>query len=185
MNYTGGSLPEQLRSAQVSADFFRLFGAPIVRGRTVHRRGRSARRAAGRGAQFTPVVDALQQRPGHHRQTDFAERRAVHHRRRARGIPFRGLRPAAAGLDAVSSSIQIRRIRGTTSRSAGRLKPGVTLEQAKARLQVSAADYKRRSSRMRSRPNAGLHACSRFATCWCATCRPRCWCSSARSASCC
>ena len=34
VNYTGGDLPEQLRSAQVSADYFRLFGAPIVRGRT-------------------------------------------------------------------------------------------------------------------------------------------------------
>src|SRR5688572_987635 len=33
VNYTGGSFPEQLRSGRVSADFFRLFGAPIVRGR--------------------------------------------------------------------------------------------------------------------------------------------------------
>ena len=33
VNYTGGSMPEQLRSAQVSSDFFRLFGAPILRGR--------------------------------------------------------------------------------------------------------------------------------------------------------
>ena len=34
VNYTGGSFPEQLRSGQVSADFFRLFGAPVLRGRT-------------------------------------------------------------------------------------------------------------------------------------------------------
>jgi predicted permease len=34
VNYTGGDLPEQLRSAQVSADYFRLFGAPVVLGRT-------------------------------------------------------------------------------------------------------------------------------------------------------
>ena len=33
VNYTGGEFPEQLRSAQVSADYFRLFGAPIIRGR--------------------------------------------------------------------------------------------------------------------------------------------------------
>jgi len=33
VNFTGGSFPEQLRSGQVSADFFHLFGAPIVRGR--------------------------------------------------------------------------------------------------------------------------------------------------------
>jgi predicted permease len=34
VNYTGGELPEQLRSGQVSAAFFTLFGAPVVRGRT-------------------------------------------------------------------------------------------------------------------------------------------------------
>ena len=34
VNYTGGSFPEQLRSGQVSADFFRLFGARTALGRT-------------------------------------------------------------------------------------------------------------------------------------------------------
>ena len=34
VNYTGGAFPEQLRSGRVSADFFRLFGAPVLRGRT-------------------------------------------------------------------------------------------------------------------------------------------------------
>jgi len=33
MNYTGGSFPEQLRSARVSADFFKLVGAPFRLGR--------------------------------------------------------------------------------------------------------------------------------------------------------
>jgi putative ABC transport system permease protein len=33
MNYTGGSFPEQLKSGRVSADFFKLVGAPFVRGR--------------------------------------------------------------------------------------------------------------------------------------------------------
>ena len=33
VNWTGGDVPEQVRSGQVSADFFRLFGAPIIRGR--------------------------------------------------------------------------------------------------------------------------------------------------------
>src|SRR5881409_1491193 len=37
VNYTGGEFAEQLRSAQVSADFFKLFGAPILRGRTFSR----------------------------------------------------------------------------------------------------------------------------------------------------
>ena len=34
VNYTGGEIPEQLRAGQVSADFFRLFGAPVAYGRT-------------------------------------------------------------------------------------------------------------------------------------------------------
>src|SRR5712692_4346688 len=34
VNYTSAGIPEQLRAGQVSADFFRLFGAPIFRGRT-------------------------------------------------------------------------------------------------------------------------------------------------------
>lgn len=33
VNYTGGDVPEQLQWAQVSADYFRLFGTPIVQGR--------------------------------------------------------------------------------------------------------------------------------------------------------
>ena len=33
VNYTGGDLPQQLTAGQVSADYFRLFGAPMVRGR--------------------------------------------------------------------------------------------------------------------------------------------------------
>jgi len=34
VTYTGGETPEQLRSGQVSANYFRLFGAPVIRGRT-------------------------------------------------------------------------------------------------------------------------------------------------------
>ena len=35
VNYTGGDVPEQLRWAQVSVDYFRLFGTPIVQGRAI------------------------------------------------------------------------------------------------------------------------------------------------------
>jgi putative ABC transport system permease protein len=34
VNYTGGSFPEQLRASQVTESYFRLFGAPVERGRT-------------------------------------------------------------------------------------------------------------------------------------------------------
>src|SRR5262245_52603875 len=34
VNYTGGGFPEQLRSGQVSGDYFRLAGIPVFLGRT-------------------------------------------------------------------------------------------------------------------------------------------------------
>src|SRR5439155_6396718 len=34
VNYAGSGVPEQLRAGRVSAEFFRLFGAPVLRGRT-------------------------------------------------------------------------------------------------------------------------------------------------------
>ena len=34
VNYTGGAFPEQLQAGQVSASYFKLFGAPVFRGRT-------------------------------------------------------------------------------------------------------------------------------------------------------
>ena len=77
------------------------------------------------------------------RQDDLAQRRFLRRRRRARRLRFPGVRRAAAGLDAVPARPRTRPTRGTTSRSAGRLKPGVTLEQAQARLQVSADEYQR------------------------------------------
>jgi ABC-type antimicrobial peptide transport system permease subunit len=38
VNLTGGERPDQLRSGRVSVDYFRLFGAPVVRGRTFSER---------------------------------------------------------------------------------------------------------------------------------------------------
>lgn len=34
VNYTGGAFPEQVRAGQVSSNYFKLFGAPVLRGRT-------------------------------------------------------------------------------------------------------------------------------------------------------
>ena len=33
LNYTGGEIPEQLRATQVSVDYFKLFGVPVILGR--------------------------------------------------------------------------------------------------------------------------------------------------------
>ena len=32
MNFAGGGVPEQFRASQVSSDYFKLFGVPVIRG---------------------------------------------------------------------------------------------------------------------------------------------------------
>ena len=48
MNYTGGDVAEQLRSMQVSADFFRCWGIPILQRARIHAGRRLAERASSR-----------------------------------------------------------------------------------------------------------------------------------------
>ncbi len=143
VNFTGGGFPEQLRSGKVSADFFRLIGAQTTLGRTftaeedsptgprvaVLSRGLWASRFHSdpdivghtlslSGDAYT-VVGVL----GDLSFEEFGPEPQV-------WLPFR--------LDPDTTD------QGHYFRAAGRLKPGVTLDQAKARLQLSAADYKRR-----------------------------------------
>ena len=154
VNYTGGSMPEQLRSAQVSADFFRLFGAPIVRGRPFSPEEDLPDRARvvvigsrlwstrfnndpdiiGKpislsGESYT-IVGVL----GEFHFEDFGPSPQV-------WMPFQ--------IDPNTKD------QGHYFQAAGRLKPGVTLQQAKARLQLSAEDYKRKYPNA-LRPNEGF-----------------------------
>ncbi len=134
-----GAAAFRARSRQ---DFFRLLGAPVVRGRTFSAEEDSPR-AEGGGAQRAGVAAPLPGRSRHRRPDHLAERRSAHRDRRARGQASTcrsSGRRRRCGCR--SSSIPIRPIRGTTSASMGRLKPGVSLDQAKARLQASAAQYK-------------------------------------------
>ena len=149
MNYTGGSFPEQLRSGRVSADFFKLTGAPVLLGRTF---------TAGR----RPA-----ERPARHR--DLA---AVSGKRGSTPIPNIVGKSISLGgepytIVGVLGDFDFREFgptpqvwvlfqfdpntadQGHYFQAMGRLKPGVTLQQADARLKASAADYPRRSSRPR------------------------------------
>ena len=141
VNYTGGSFPEQLRSGRVSADFFRLFGAPIVRGRTfteAEDRPQGPRVALLGYRLWTTRFDgdpAIVGKPislggepyeiigvvGDFNFEQFGTQPQV-------WVPFQ-FDPNTAD-------------QGHYFTSAGRLKPGVTLDQAKARLEASAAEYK-------------------------------------------
>jgi putative ABC transport system permease protein len=141
VNYTGGSFPEQLRSGRVSADFFRLFGAPIVRGRgfTEAEDLPQGPRVALLGyrlweTRFNSDPDivgkpiSLSGEPyeiigvvGEFNFEQFGTAPQV-------WVPFQ-LDPNTAD-------------QGHYFQAAGRLKPGVSLQQAQARLQVSAGEYK-------------------------------------------
>ena len=142
MNYTGGAVPEQLRAGQVSAEYFRLFGAPLVLGRT-----------------FSPEED----RPG-------GERVAVLSyglwQRRFGGDPnVIGKAISLSGdpyvvIGVISPNFDIAEFgpppelwvpfqldpntvdQGHFFQAAGRLKQGVSLEQAQARLKLSGNDFR-------------------------------------------
>jgi predicted permease len=144
VNLTGGSFPEQLRSARVSADYFRLFGAPVFRGRA-----------------FTPEED----RPNGDRVVvlsyGFWTRRfggdpdILGKTISLNGEPHTVIGVIAASFDfrdlAPAPDLWLpfqldpnTRDQGHYFRAAGRLKPGVTLQQAQAQLAVSAQEYRRK-----------------------------------------
>ena len=141
MNFTGGGFPEQLRSGRVSADFFKLMSPPIVAGRA-----------------FLPEED----KPNGPRVT-IISRRLWETRFNAdpniagKSISLGGEPYTIVG---VLGDFDFREYgptpqvwvlfqfdpntadQGHYFQVLGRLKPGVTLEQADARLNASAADYR-------------------------------------------
>jgi putative ABC transport system permease protein len=62
LNITGGDHPEQVQGSHVSADFFALFGAPVVAGRTFSAAEDSPRRACD-GAELRSLEEPLRGRP--------------------------------------------------------------------------------------------------------------------------
>jgi putative ABC transport system permease protein len=141
MNYTGGTFPEQLRSGRVTADFFKLTGAPVLLGRT-----------------FTPEED----RPAGPRVTVIARRlwetrfnadpNIVGKSISLGGEPytivgvlndfdFREFGPTPQvwvlfGFDPNTKD------QGHYFQAMGRLKSGVTLQQANARMGDSAKSFR-------------------------------------------
>jgi ABC-type antimicrobial peptide transport system permease subunit len=144
VNHTGSGSPEQLRSGQVSADYFRLAGIPISRGRT-----------------FTAEED----RPGGERVAVLSQ--GLWKRRFGSDPSVIGQTMTLSGdtyviVGVLNESPNVRVLepnpevwipfqldpnstdQGHFFQALGRLKPGVTLAQAKARMQLSAEEFRRK-----------------------------------------
>ena len=144
MNYTSGAAPEQLRAGQVSVDYFRLFGAPVVLGRT---------------------FSAEEDRPGGERVAVLSY--GLWQRRFGGDANVLGKSIVLSGdpyviIGVIGPTFDISEFgpapelfvpfqldpntvdQGHFFQAAGRLKAGVSLEQAQARFKLSADDFRRK-----------------------------------------
>jgi predicted permease len=144
VNYTGGGFPEQLDAGQVSAAYFRLFGASVFRGRT-----------------FSEEED----RPGGERVVVLSH--GLWTRRFGADPGVLGTTISLSGephavIGIIAPTFDVAELGSTPDlwvpfqldpnttdqghyfQVAGRLRAGVTLEQAQARLQISADEYRSR-----------------------------------------
>src|SRR5579863_2755177 len=144
MNYTGGEVAEQLRSMQMSADSFKVWGLPILRGR-----GFSAEDDAPNGPHVTLIS-----------QDVWARRFANDPQILGKTISLSGDPYTVIGVVASNPAalefgpptevyVPFQLDPNTTDQGhyfqvVARLNPGVSLEQAKARLKASAAEYRAR-----------------------------------------
>jgi predicted permease len=146
VNYTGGSVPEQIPSGQVSADFFRLFGASFAHGRTF-----TAEEDRPGGRHVAVLSNKLWARlfnsdPNVLGKTISLSGEPYTVIGVLRDFSFEEFGPAPQvwipfQLDPYTAD------QGHYFFSAGRLKPGVTLGQAKAQMRLSADDYRRKFPR--------------------------------------
>jgi putative ABC transport system permease protein len=143
MNYTGGSFPEQIPSGRVSADFFKLTQPPMALGRTF-----LPEEDQPNGPRVTVISKQLW-------QTRFnADPNIVGKSISLGGEPYTiigvlgdfdfrefGPTPQVWVLFQFDPNTTDQ---GHYFQTLGRLKPGVTLQQADARLSASAADYRKK-----------------------------------------
>ncbi len=144
VNYTDGSFPEQLRGGRVSGDFFKLFGATAVLGRTF-----STEEDRPRGDRVVVLSEQFW-------QTRLNADPAI----LGKAISLGGVPHTVIGVlgefnieDLLSPAPQVwvpfqldpeTSDQGHYFQSAGRLRDGVSVEQGRARLQASAADFRAR-----------------------------------------
>src|SRR5262245_23709962 len=142
LNLTGGEFAEQLRAGQVTASYFKLFGAPIILGR-----GFSDEEDLPNGPKVALMSESL-----------WTRRFASDPQILGKTISLSGDPHVIIGV--IGSRFDVREFgpppevwvpfqlepntsdQGHYFQAAGRLKPGVNLTQAKAQFQASAQEYK-------------------------------------------
>ncbi len=148
LNLTGGAFPEQLQSAQVSVDYFQLFDAPVIRGRTF---------STEEDLPHGPLVAVIGE--GLWRRRFGGDPNVI-----GKPISLSGNSYVIIGI--VGSNFDIREFgpapevwvafqldpkttdQGHYFMAAGRLKPSVSLPQAQAKLKLSAHDFDRKFPRV-------------------------------------
>ena len=141
LNVTGGAFPEQLKGIHVTADYFRLFGAEVERGRTF-----TAEEDQPHGPHVIVISDSLWKRR-YGADPDLV----------GKSIELGGEPHTVVGI--ISPSFRFdpspdvwlpfqfdlaTNDQAHYFTAAGRLKPGVTLEQAKAQLKLTAEEFRRK-----------------------------------------
>src|SRR5262245_56859646 len=147
VNFTGGGVPEQLRAGEVTAEYFRLLGAPVFQGRTF-----SAEETHPGGERVVVLSHSLWRRR-------FASNpNLIGTTMLLSGDPHTVVGIIGPAFDVgefgppLDAWIPFQldpdsNDQGHYFRAAGRLKAGVTLEQANAQLDRSAGDYRRKFPR--------------------------------------
>jgi putative ABC transport system permease protein len=147
VNLTGGAFPEQLQSGQVSADFFHLFGAPIIRGRTF-----TAEEDSPQGPHVALIGEGLWKRRYGRDPSIIGKTISLS------GDSYVVIGIVGAGFD-TSQLGPAREVwmpfqldpkttdQGHYFIAAGRLKPGVSMAQAQAKLKLSTQDFRRKFPR--------------------------------------
>jgi predicted permease len=144
LNETSSAEPEQLRASQVSAEFFPLFGAPLIRGR-----GFTHEEDRPNGPRVAVISYGLWQRRFGGADNVLEKTLTLG------GEPY-------SVIGVVGRSFDIREFgpapevwvpfqldpnstdQGHYFTAAGRLRPGITLPQARAGIQVSAEEFRKR-----------------------------------------
>ena len=141
LNLTGGTYPEQIKGIHVTADYFRLFGAPIEQGRTF-----TSEEDRPHGPHVVVISDGLW------RRRYGADPHMIGKTMEVGGEPYTVIGIVGPGFHFDPPSdvwIPFQFDPNSTDQAhyflaAARLKPGVTLDQAKAQLNLTADQFRRK-----------------------------------------